>query len=129
MKHRIKPILILLLFVQVCMASDKKGREAKLGLAVDTIHLQSTIQFVPNVTIQTPYSVIYDDATDNIEYKGYKVFSMDNRLVLKVESSLHKPVRLKLDAGNYIVKLDDKTPKVYAIEVKDDQFNTFIIKQ
>ena len=128
MKHLFVTLSLMLLLGTISFAaSNKKGvnNDAKV---IDTVNVKAKAPFVPNATIYTPTTEIYDDAVDIVQYDGYTLYDDNNTEVLKVRSSIDKSVRLKLQPGDYIVKLDGQETTVYSISVKADWYNKFVIE-
>ena len=126
MKCLIKFFTLSLLVAATSYTAEAKKKTTTTEKAVvDTI--DATIGFVPNVTIHTPTTEIYDDASNSIWYDGYSVFDLNNKEVLKIEASINRPVRLRLQAKNYIIKLNGQRSPVYRIKVLENQYNEFVI--
>ncbi len=125
MKRFVQIFALLLLIVAISTTATAKKKETVEATVADT--LVASVGFVPNVTIHTPGTEICNEADDYTRYKGYSVFDLNNTEVLKVKASINRPVRLRLQAKDYIVKLNGQNSPVYRIEVKPDQYNEFVI--
>lgn len=127
MKHLIRILTLSLLVAATSNMADAKKKSALETSTVDTV--DATIGFVPNVTIHTPTTEIYDDAVDIIWYDGYSVFDLNNKEVLEVAPSRNRPVRLRLQTGTYIVKLEGQKSQVFRINVLENKYNEFVIAE
>lgn len=128
MKNLAVIFVLMLLASNISFAIGIK-RKAKIGKEeIDTINVTAKVPFVPNTTIYTPMTVIYDDGINPEQYCGYALYDQNNKEVLRVEPSIMEPVRLRLQEGNYIVKLDGKKSPVYRILVLENKYNEFVIE-
>lgn len=127
MKHLFVTLSLLLLLGNISFAASGKKGVNDDAKEIDTVNVKAKAPFVPNATIFTPTTEIYDDAVDIVQYEGYTLYDANNTEVLKVSSSIDRPVRLKLEPGDYIVKLNGQESTVYSISVKADRYNKFVI--
>lgn len=125
MNYLIRIFTLSLLVAATSFKAEAKKKRTIETTVVDTI--DATIGFGPNVTIHTPTTEIYNDGSDIIQYEGYSVFNRNNKEILTVTASIHRPVRLRLQAGNYVVKLEGQKSPVYRIAVVEGQYNEFAI--
>ena len=129
MRHLTGIITLMLLVSNISFASGNKRKANIDKEKVDTIHVIAKVPFIPNATIFTPTTVIYDDGINPEQYCGYTLFDKNNKEVLRVKHSVIDPVKLRLKAGDYIVKLDGKKNPVYRISVLENQYNEFVISE
>lgn len=80
-----------------------------------------------NVTIIAPAGQIYDDGVYRKSYSGYRIFDLDNKELIRVASSIIKPVSLKMAEGVYIVKTDVNDSVAYQITVSKCSTHEFVI--
>jgi len=126
-----KQLISILIMVSLVVtfnydAQAKKKNKLDETAKVDTVN--AALAFVPNVTIHTPTTEIYDDGMDIVRYEGYSVYDIDNNQVLKIGTSMQNPVRLKMQPGDYFVKLNGQKSPIYRISVKENQYNEFVIE-
>lgn len=127
MKQLISIIILSLLLAATDYMAEAKKKRAVETSSVDTI--DATVVFVPNVTIHTPTTEIYGDAVDIVRYEGYSVFDLNNNEILTIMPSQNRPVRLRLETGNYLVKLEEQKSPVFRISVLENQYNEFVINE
>ena len=128
MKNLSGIIILIILAGNISFATGIK-RKANLNKEkIDTFDVVAKVPFVPNATIITPMTVIYDDAINPDQHCGYTLYDQNNKQVLRVRPSVMNPVTLKLKEGDYIVKLDSQKSPVYRIAVVENQFNEFVIE-
>ena len=128
MKNLFLIVVLMVLLGSSSFAVGKKDHATNEAGIRDTVTVEAKTPFVPNAIIYTPTTEIYDDAVDIVQFEGYTLYDANNNVILKVDTSIDKPVRLKLEAGDYIVKLDGQKSPVYSISVLDNQFNEFVIE-
>lgn len=126
MKRFVQIFALLSFFAAIGTTATAKKKVMVETTVVDT--LTASVRFVPNVTIYTPGTEICNEADNYVRYKGYSVFDLNNTEVLKVKASINGPVRLRLLAKDYIVKLNGQKSPVYRITIKPDQYNEFVIE-
>lgn len=83
----------------------------------------------PTVIIYTAETQTYDDGVFLNSYTGYRVFDLENNLLLRVAPSVEQPVRLKIKEGDYQIVPDSNKNSVYLLTVKSGIINEFIIPE
>lgn len=83
----------------------------------------------PTVIIYTAETQTYDDGVFLKSYTGYRIFDLENNLLLRVAPSIEQPVRLKIKEGEYFVVPDCNKNSVYHLNVKSGTINEFRIPE
>ena len=128
MKNLAGIIILMLLASNISIATGIKRKANISKKKFDTINVITKVHFVPNATIYTPKTVIYDDWINPEQHCGYTLYDSNSIEVLKVRPSVMDPIRLRLKVGDYIVKLDGQKRPVYRISVIENQYNKFVIE-